>query len=76
MLDRDPLYQDWIDASRSETENMPLPIMSDRERADLEREAGHSFSSNEEAHRYRIHKLNVVTSSADLRERIEKCKNA
>lgn len=51
-----------------------LPIMSAAERADLEREAGYVFQSNEDAHRYRIRKLNVVTSTEDLAERIEKGK--
>jgi hypothetical protein len=40
----------------NEVEKVALP-MSPLEREDLEREAGHQFVSDEEAHRYRLRKL-------------------
>jgi hypothetical protein len=40
----------------NEVEKVTLP-MSPVEREDLEREAGHQFISDEEAHRYRLRKL-------------------
>jgi len=40
----------------NEVEKVALPMCA-AERADLEREAGHQFISDEEAHRYRIRKL-------------------
>jgi hypothetical protein len=48
-----------------------LPVMSPAERADLEREVGHPFSTNEEAHTYRVYKLNVVTNMESLMERLK-----
>jgi hypothetical protein len=40
----------------NEVEKVALP-MSPVEREDLEREAGHQFISDEEAHRYRLRRL-------------------
>jgi hypothetical protein len=45
--------------------------MSQAERADLERESEHAFATNEEAHAYRIRKLNVVTDAESLLERLK-----
>ena len=47
-----------------------LPEMNERERADLEAEAGHPLLSNESAHRYRVRKI-FTQSIADMLRDLE-----
>lgn len=49
-----------------------LPALNPEEREALEREAGYAFVSDEEAHRYRMRKLNVVTDVEEFARRFER----